>query len=182
MSEFQGFEYPDSNYFRLPNAWINITYKMSLAEMKVIQYVLRHTWGWKNQKMCKITLKEFEEGRKHPDGTTIDKGTGLDRNSIRTGLRLAVEHGYLVRTEHGEKGRARHFYGPKMVGEIFGDPGGKIPNAGGKNYPRTPPLPIPQKKKKKRERKFVAKLRHPRKVYFTISLMTRRQHSSAQFL
>jgi hypothetical protein len=41
---FAGFSKPEANFFRLPNEWTDITAQISsLAEMKVVEYVLRHT-------------------------------------------------------------------------------------------------------------------------------------------
>jgi len=43
--QFQGFEWPKENWFRLPNNWTDFTREMtSMSEMKVVEYVLRHTW------------------------------------------------------------------------------------------------------------------------------------------
>ncbi len=113
MSDFQGFRYPSSNFFRLPNEWFDITHNMTLAELKVVEYVLRHTWGFQ-ENIKRISLVEFENGRKTREGEHLDHGTGLSRPSIRKGLQLAVEHGFLVVHKEGDPGRQRHLYGPNM--------------------------------------------------------------------
>ena len=44
---FPGFSKPEANFFRLPNEWTDITAHLtSLAEMKLVEYVLKHTWGY----------------------------------------------------------------------------------------------------------------------------------------
>jgi hypothetical protein len=45
--QFTGFSKPEANFFRLPNEWTDIiTARVaSLAEMKLVEYVLKHTWG-----------------------------------------------------------------------------------------------------------------------------------------
>jgi len=114
---FQGFTIPKQNYFKVPNEWINITAEItSLAEMKVVQYVLRHTWGFHEYGQVKrISLDEFEHGRKTKDGTRMDKGVGMSRPSITDGIRRAVEHGFLiVKTDDSDKGRVKKSYGLQM--------------------------------------------------------------------
>ena len=63
---FNGFTPPVSNYFRMPNAWVNISAKINnLAELKVVEYVLRHTWGFQEYdgKPKPITVDEFMHGK-----------------------------------------------------------------------------------------------------------------------
>jgi hypothetical protein len=105
---FQGFSKPEANFFRLPNEWTDITANItSLAEMKVVEYVLRHTWGYSEYDLVKkITTDEFMHGRKRIDGTRIDKGTGLSNKSVVEGLSKAVEHG-LLEVEVDDSDRAR---------------------------------------------------------------------------
>ena len=94
--KFAGFGEPKENWSRLPHVLIdelsNIT---SEAELKVILYILRHTWGYQDADK-RITNDEFCKGRKRKDGTRIDAGCGISRNSIRSGIEKAVEHGYIV--------------------------------------------------------------------------------------
>lgn len=119
-SKFQGFRCPQSNYFRLPNEWSDITAKIkSLAELKVVEYVLRHTWGFQEYGLVKrITLEEFRNGRKTKDGERIDSGTGLSEPSIIDGIKRAVGHGLLeVQTIGTDKARIKKLYGLRMVVE-----------------------------------------------------------------
>lgn len=114
---FNGFVEPESNFFKLPNEWIDITSEIdSLAELKVIVFVLRHTWGF-HDKCKKLTTDEFVNGKKskkYPNGR-MDKGTGLSRQSVITGLKKAVEHGYLlVKINDSDKGRTKKYYSLNM--------------------------------------------------------------------
>src|SRR2546430_10635950 len=114
---FQGFSKPEANYFRLPNEWTDITSKISsLAEMKLVEYVLKHTWGYSEFDMVKkITTDEFMYGRKKRDGTRIDQGTGLSKPSVIAGLKSAVEHGLLVEeVDDSDKARIKKCYKLKM--------------------------------------------------------------------
>ena len=85
---FQGFSKPEANFFRLPNEWTDITAPItSLAELKLVEYVLKHTWGYSEFDMVKkITTDEFMYGRKKKDGSRIDTGTGLSKPSVIAGL------------------------------------------------------------------------------------------------
>ena len=97
-TEFAGFDVPQQNWFKLPHDWTDLTAQMrSWAEQKVVEYVLRHTWGYQEYgKLKRITLDEFENGRKRTDGTRMDRGIGMRRQAIIRGIRQAVEDGFLV--------------------------------------------------------------------------------------
>jgi len=118
---FQGFSKPEANFFRLPNEWTDITAKItSLAEMKVVEYVLRHTWGYSEYDIVKkITTDEFMHGRKGKDGNRIDSGTGLSNKSVVEGLHKAVEHGLLeVETDDRDRARIKKYYKLKMKSSL----------------------------------------------------------------
>src|SRR2546422_6398818 len=115
--KFEGFNKPEANFFRLPNEWTDITAQVtSLAEMKLVEYVLKHTWGYSEFDMVKkITTDEFMYGRKKKDGTRIDIGTGLSKPSVIEGLNNAVKHGLLeVEIDDSDKARIKKFYKLRM--------------------------------------------------------------------
>jgi hypothetical protein len=105
---FSGFVVPTQNWFRMPNNWTDITAGMTtLAELKVVEYVLRHTWGFQEYGISKrISIDEFMHGRRRQDGDRLDQGTGLSKPSVVEGLRTAVEHGYLIE-ERDDRDRGR---------------------------------------------------------------------------
>src|SRR2546421_6960204 len=114
---FEGFNKPEANFFRLPNEWTDITANVtSLAEMKLVEYVLKHTWGYSEFDIVKkITTDEFMYGRKKKDGTRIDSGTGLSKPSVIAGLKSAVAHGLLEEeTDDSDKARIKKYYKLKM--------------------------------------------------------------------
>ena len=118
---FEGFVPPVDDYFRMPNEWINICAKMdSLAELKVVQYVLRHTWGYQGFSGArKITIDEFMHGRKRKDGSRIDDGTGLSKQSVITAVELAIKHGYLVcEKDDKDKARQKKYYQLAMKSDV----------------------------------------------------------------
>ena len=114
---FAGFDVPESNFWRLPNNWFDLAARFtSWAEQKVVEYILRHTWGFHEYGMAKlITMDEFMHGRKRRDGTRMDAGCGMAENSIKKGIQDAVTHGFLVvETDDSDKGRIKKYYAPRM--------------------------------------------------------------------
>ena len=116
---FEGFVQPTKNYFPMPNIWIEVCAQITnLAELKVIQYVLRHTWGYHEYGKAKaITIDEFMYGRKRQDGTRMDSGTGLKSDrSVKDGLKAALQHGYLVcEVDDTDRARIKKSYALKML-------------------------------------------------------------------
>lgn len=108
----------EENWFKIPNCVIDyIADVHSLAELKVILYVFRHTQGYQETgKFKKITTDEFQNGRKRRDGTRIDRGVNLSVPSIISGLRKAVAHGHIVEKVEGEdKARIKKYYALRMT-------------------------------------------------------------------
>ncbi len=100
--------------------------------MKLVEYVLKHTWGYSEFDMVKkITTDEFMYGRKKKDGTRIDDGTGLSKPSVIAGLKSAVEHGLLLEeVDDSDKARIKKFYKLKMKTSIEEDPERNETNSG----------------------------------------------------
>lgn len=108
--KFQGFDEASQNWFKTPHQMIDLSAQMTGAEMKVVFYILRHTWGF-HQNKRRITLDEFENGRKRKDGTRMDRGTGLSRPSVLRGIKSAIERGCLiVQKEGNDLARIKHYY------------------------------------------------------------------------
>jgi hypothetical protein len=117
---FNGFpwEILTEGYSSLPNSWINLVACIeNLSELKVVLYVMRHTWGFQEYDQFKlISLDEFINGRKRRDGTRMDLGTQLTEKAVINGLKLAVEHGFLVDAiDDSDPGRKKKFYKLKML-------------------------------------------------------------------
>ncbi len=116
-TQFTGFSRPESNFFRLPNEWIDITADIdNIAELKVVQYILRHTWGYQEYSIKKhITIDEFIRGRKRKDGSRMDSGTGLSEMSVRNGIAKALEHGFIEAiVDDSDKARVKKYYALNM--------------------------------------------------------------------
>ena len=133
IAQFPGFDIPRQNWFKLSNDWSDLTAVMrSRAKHKIVEYVLRHTWGYQEYGGLKrITLHEFEHGRRRADRSRVDQGIGMRRQADRSrvdqgigmrrqaiisGIRQAVEHGFLVEGVDGnDKARVKKYYGLKML-------------------------------------------------------------------
>ena len=115
--KFPGFEKPQQNWSKMPHDIIAYMSAMAGSELKVVLYVLRHTWGYQEFGIVKrITLDEFQNGRKKSDGTRIDGGTGLSTNSVKEAVKKAVERGFLIRELDGrDPGRQSHAYALNML-------------------------------------------------------------------
>lgn len=110
---FEGFEKPRENWSKFPHAFIDaLPLVETVSELKVILYILRHTWGYQEYGIPKrITLDEFANGRKRTDGSRLDSGIGLTIPSIRNGLKRATEHGFIVHERDDEDpARVKNFY------------------------------------------------------------------------
>jgi hypothetical protein len=114
---FDGFVPPTKNYFPMPNNWPDISAGITnLAELKVVEYVLRHTWGYHEYGICKtISVDEFMHGRRRQDGSRMDKGTGLSEQGVRNGLHKAIKEGYLIsEVDASDAGRIKKSYALRM--------------------------------------------------------------------
>lgn len=132
MSDFTGFEEPQANYSKLPHALIDELNNInSVSELKVILYILRHTWGFRDADK-KITIDEFCTGRKRADGSRMDGGCGIHPNSVRAGLDAAIEHGYiLVEEDARDLARIKRRYSINSRGSKLVSRGAKVEPLGG---------------------------------------------------
>ena len=119
---FAGFEDPTENWSKLPHALIGaFPGIVTVSELKIILYVLRHTWGFGEYDDAgkRITLDEFANGRKRRDGSRLDGGTGLTPNAIKAGIKRAIRHGFLVQEGDGrDAARSSHKYHLRMVSDF----------------------------------------------------------------
>ncbi len=108
---FNGFTKPQENWSKLPHQFIErLNTINSLAELKIILYTIRHTWGYGDD-YKKITVDEFMNGRKRKDGSRIDNGTGLVKTSVISGIKKAIKDEFLFEyIDDSDKGRIKKIY------------------------------------------------------------------------
>jgi hypothetical protein len=111
MAVFRGFIKPTSNFSKLPHQLIDLLPCIeTVGELKVILYVLRHTWGYQDDSK-RITVDEFMHGRKRRDGRRLDGGTGLSEHTVSDGVKRAMNHGFLsVHVDDRDRARIRKSY------------------------------------------------------------------------
>ena len=71
--------------------------ELSGAELKVVLYVARRTYGF-GKESDNISLNQMAEGMQRRDGTILDRGTGLSRSTVKTACTSLVERGFLLKT------------------------------------------------------------------------------------
>ena len=113
MTEWTGFTYPKENWSKLPHELIaRFPDFTSQGEVLVVLYILRHTWGYQEfDEGKKITLDEFELGRKYRDGSRIDNGVGMSRTAILRGIEKAIKHGFIeIEEDNSDLARRKRWY------------------------------------------------------------------------
>ncbi len=139
---FPGFNTTFKGYSQLPNEWLDEICSQidNVAELKIVLYIYRHTWGFQEKKISpdepakhdetkQITTDEFAHGRKRKDGTRMDNGTGLGLTAVKDGVARAIKHGYIVcETDDRDRARIKKSYGLKMQNSD-----GRIPTADSHN-------------------------------------------------
>ncbi len=121
---FIGFQRPQANYYKMPNVWVEImAYIDNLSELKVDEYLLRHTWWFQEYGMFKhLTIDEFMYGRKS-HGQRMDSGTNLSERAVRNGLNRAEAYGFIeVYVDDSDKARIKKYYRLKMQPEAVETP------------------------------------------------------------
>lgn len=106
------FGEPKENWSKLPHVLTDeyLSQFTSLSELKVVLYILRHTWGY-HEEYKRITIDEFANGRKKKDGARMDTGCGMSENAIRDGLKRAIAHEFIFMHEDAsDAARIKRYY------------------------------------------------------------------------
>src|SRR5690348_4109569 len=98
---FEGFE--QANTTPIPDVLFDtLLTKLSGAELKVLLYIMRRTWGFKKDTDA-ISLTQFEHGIVTKEGKRLDYGCGLNRETICKALQSLETKGCIKsekRTAH----------------------------------------------------------------------------------
>ena len=70
--------------------------ELSGAEMKVLLYVARRTYGF-GKDSDNISLNQMAVGIRRRDGTCLDHGTGLSRSGVKAACNTLIQRGILIR-------------------------------------------------------------------------------------
>ncbi len=102
---FPGFpEKPVENYWQYPEIMNGFWYSLTPVEQKILDYILRHTWGW-HKNSDYISYSQLKNGI-----SNIDKGTGIKSDrSISKGLKGLVDKNMIKRISGKEKGVSNHY-------------------------------------------------------------------------
>jgi len=99
--KFPGFPPEQTiDFWCYPKALNGYWHSLNGSEQKVLDYILRHTWGF-NKTRDDISLTQLTSGIKN-----FDKGTGLTRPTVIAAIKTLVARGFIKKT----KGRTANHY------------------------------------------------------------------------
>jgi hypothetical protein len=120
MSNFNGFPgFNAPNYTQVPDiVFDELLSVLSGAELKVLLYIIRRTFGFKKLKDG-ISLSQMMNGIKKRDGEYLDHGTGLSKKTLLKALNSLEDGGYIVseRRRSAERGDEPTCYRLRLKGE-----------------------------------------------------------------
>jgi hypothetical protein len=92
--QFQGFQHPTTT--PVPDEVFDVLApQLTEAELRVLLYIIRRTFGFKKQK-DPISLTQLVEGIKTKDGNVLDRGTGMSRRGVMKGCQGLVKKGVIT--------------------------------------------------------------------------------------
>ena len=111
MGSFRGFPPIKSNFTAIPNLFFDelLSEIKSVAELKVLLYIFRHTYGWQKRFDC-ISLSQFVSGVITREGVKVDNGIGIDKKSVLRGIDGCLERGTILKWSDGFRGREQVWY------------------------------------------------------------------------
>jgi phage replication O-like protein O len=107
---FEGFRSP--NFTIVPDELFDqLLAKLSGAELKVLLYIVRRTFGFKKDS-DEISLNQICTGIQTRDGRTLDQGTGLSQSTVLTAIKGLLEKNIILaqRRMSQEKGNEPTLY------------------------------------------------------------------------
>ena len=110
----------ETSYFNVPAFFVDVIAAIdNLAELKVIMYIMRHTWGFREfWRPIRLTTDELMHGRFKKGGERMDSGTGLSKSAVQDGLDRALKHGFIeCLVDDHDQARVKHYYRLRMLSE-----------------------------------------------------------------
>src|SRR5689334_5415588 len=100
-SKFQGFRSPNTT--PIPDeVFDELMADLSGAELKVLLYICRRTFGFKKEK-DNISLHQLVEGITTKKGSRLDGGTGLGKASVARAVKSLEAKGIILRMKRQSK-------------------------------------------------------------------------------
>lgn len=130
---FEGFTSP--NYTQVPDELFDeLLPLLSGAEIKVLLYVIRRTFGFKRQADT-ISLAQMTNGIVKRDGTRLDYGAGVSKKTLFAALKSLEARRILIieRRRSTERGDEANVYRLNVVDS--GTRGVKVRHGGGAKFP-----------------------------------------------
>ena len=115
LEGFPGYRMP--GYTQIPDQLLDEQlHLLTHAELKVLLYIMRHTFGYKRDG-DHLSARQIAEGLRRKDGTVIDHGTGCEVATVRRTVKRLEALGLItVRRERTEDGDAEvNFYGVRIA-------------------------------------------------------------------
>src|SRR3712207_2214089 len=92
--KFRGFRSPNTT--PIPDeVFDELLADLSGAELKVLLYICRRTFGWKKES-DNISLNQMLRGITRKDGAQLDYGAGLSKPALLRTIRLLVQKGIIL--------------------------------------------------------------------------------------
>ncbi|HEV8638081.1 MAG TPA: DnaA N-terminal domain-containing protein [Chloroflexota bacterium] len=114
---FGGFASP--HYTQVPDDFFDLLLsELTPAEFKVCAYIIRRTFGWKKDSDA-ISLAQMVHGIRRRDGTYVDHGTGLHKETVITAIKGLLRKGVIVRqlNASAERGFEATTYALRLAGD-----------------------------------------------------------------
>ena len=127
---FRGFHSP--NYTQVPDELFDeLLAVLSGAELKVVLYVIRRTFGFKRES-DNISLSQMLRGIRTKDGRRLDRGVGLSKPTLLKAIRGCVEKNIIIPTRRSssERGDEATNYRLNIAGETT-QPAPRTPSSNG---------------------------------------------------
>lgn len=153
FENFAGFEYPKMT--DVPDQIFDeFLPKFTGAELKVILYICRKTFGWKKDS-DDIALSQLLHGVKTGEGKIVDRGTGLSKPTLLEALRALEKNRLIIRERKNspEKGNEATNFKLNLKGDNEEDEA----EASKKNYTLPGKKSLPRDGKKTSPRSVVKK-------------------------
>jgi hypothetical protein len=112
---FRGFDGP--NYTQVPDALFDeLLSRLSGAELKVLLYILRRTFGFKKESDA-ISFNQICSGITTRKGQVLDQGTGLSKSTAQIALKGLIDKNIVVATKRvsAKRGNEPTLYSPNLV-------------------------------------------------------------------